>query len=266
MATEKKINHSKMKLGKRPPRLDDRTFQLSSYLNDEERPPMPHEWRWAEKIEPTKWGLMRNKRAENCTCAAAGHFIMAWTSSTGKMKRPRDKAVMQTYIALTGYDPVTDANDDGAYSIDVLKYWRKNDIDGHKILAFAAMDPKNHRQIKEAIYLFGGCFAGLALPLSAQKQAVWDVPPGGATGRGELASWGGHAVLIIGYSKEGLLCVTWGKEKMLTWDFWDAYCEEAFAAFSEDFIKDEKTPTGINIHTLTRDLDILKQKKARQAS
>src|SRR5258708_771924 len=112
----KRVDHSKMKLGKRPPRKDDRTFRLNAYLRHEKLPPVPDECNWGDKIEPDKWGMMRNMHIENCTCAAAGHFIMSWTSNTGKLFKPRDKAIIETYIALTGYDPETDKNDTGAYS------------------------------------------------------------------------------------------------------------------------------------------------------
>jgi len=256
----KKVDHSKMKLGKHPPKHDPRTFQLSAYLRHEELPPVPDEWNWGHKIEPDKWGMMCNRKIENCTCAAAGHFIMTWTSNTGKLFKPSDKAILKTYCTLTGYDPKTGKNDTGAYSIDVLKYWRKNDIEGHKIFAFASVDKKNHREVKQTIYLFGGCYVGLGLPKSSVKQHVWSVPPEGPTGDGALCSWGGHAVLITGYNEHGLKAITWGKEKILTWDFWDAYCEESFAVLSEDFVKNNKTPAGIDVHTLREDLDALKKK------
>lgn len=257
----KRVNYSKMKLGKKPVRHDDRTFQLATYLNKEKLISIPDKWNWGSKVEPTKWGMMRNRHIENCTCVTAGHFIMAWTSNTGRFFKPRDKAIVATYITLTNYDPVTDANDIGVYSIDLLKYWRKNEIDGHKILAFAAVNFHDHEEVKEAIYLFGGCFAGIGLPISCQKQHIWDVPPEGETGDAAHGSWGGHAVLITGYNEYGLKCVTWGKEKKMTWAFWDAYCEEAYAVFSEDFIKDDKTPTGIDIRSLQNALAELKRKK-----
>src|SRR5258708_2783758 len=103
----KRVDHSKMKLGKRPPKKDDRTFRLSTYLRHEHLKPVPDELNWGHKIEPNKWGMMRNAHIQNCTCAAAGHFIMAWTSNMGKLCRPKDSSILQVYSALTGYDPKT---------------------------------------------------------------------------------------------------------------------------------------------------------------
>jgi hypothetical protein len=255
------VDHSKMKLGKLPPKHDPRTFKLSEYLRKKKLPEIPDEWNWGHKIDSDKWGMMHNHKIDICTCAAAGHFVMAWTSNTGKLIKPRDKEVLKAYSAVTGYDPKTGKNDTGAYSLDVLKYWRKNYIDKHKIFAFAALKLKNRLQLKQTTFLFGGCYAGFGLPLSAMKQNIWAVPPEGKKGKGKLGSWSGHAVLIIGYSPEGLRVITWGKEKIMTWDFWDAYCEESYAVFSDDFIKDNKTPAGIDVHALREDLAALKKKK-----
>ena len=72
----------------------------------------------------------------------------------------------------------------------------------------------------------------------------------GAAGDGEIGSWEGHAVLITGYYNNGLRIVTWGKEMIMTWEFWEAYCEESYVIFSEDFINKKKTPAGIDIEAL----------------
>ncbi len=256
----KEVDHSKMKLGKHAPKQDARTFQLSAYLQHDELPATPDDWNWGHKVGADKWGMMCNRKVENCTCAAAGHFIMTWTSNTGKLFKPSDKAILKTYSALTGYDPKTGANNTGACAIDVLKHWRKNDIEGHKIFAFAEVDHRKHQLVKQTVFLFGGCYVGLGLPKSSVKQTVWDVPPVGVNGEGAFNSWGGHAVLITGYNTEGLRAITWGKEKFMTWDFWDAYTDESFAVFSEDFIKNNQNPAGVNVNALKLDLEKLKDK------
>ena len=103
----KSVDHSKMKLGSHPPKKDDRNFQLNTYLHHEALPPIPHEWNWGEKIPPHRWGAMCNMKLENCTCAAAGHFIMTWTVNTGDLFKPSDKAILKAYSAITGYNPKT---------------------------------------------------------------------------------------------------------------------------------------------------------------
>ena len=61
-----------------------------------------------------------------------------------KMATPSDKQVVAAYSAITGYNPSTGANDNGAVEIDVLNYWRQTGIAGHKIGAYVALglDPE----------------------------------------------------------------------------------------------------------------------------
>ncbi|MDE3213079.1 MAG: hypothetical protein KGM98_07575 [Bacteroidota bacterium] len=254
-----RVDHSKMKLGRLPAKNDPRTLHITGYLADHPDHFLPEKWYWGEKVPPNRWGIMYNQRIEDCTCAAAGHFVMTWSSSTGRLVRPKNEVILETYRALTGYDPKTRKNDTGATVIDLLKYWRKYYIDGHKIMAFARVDPKNHKQVRQTVYLFGGCYVGLNLPESAKKQAVWKVPPKGITGRGKPGSWSGHCVLIIGYDPKGLQAVTWGKVKTMTWEFLETYCEEAYAVFSEDFVKNHHTPIGVNVEQLKTDVEKLRR-------
>ena len=101
----------------------------------------------------------------------------------------------------------------------------------------------------------------MALPISAQTQQVWSVPPGGPTGDGKPGSWGGHAVPVMGYDSHGLTVITWGAPKVMTWQFWAAYCDEAYAVLSMDFLKadpnnpnDPVSPNGFDLAALQADL------------
>ncbi len=136
----------------------------------------------------------------------------------------------------------------------MLNYWRKKGIAGHKILAFAALDPRNIEHVKQSVYLFGGTYIGVQLPLSAQAQDIWDVPSTGPTGDGEPGSWGGHAVCVVAYNATGLWVVTWGKLQFMTWAFWHTYCDEAYAVFSTDMLAKGKSPAGFDLPQLQADL------------
>jgi hypothetical protein len=89
---------------------------------------------------------------------------------------------------------------------------------------------------------------------------VWDVPAEGATGDGEPGSWGGHCVPAVAYfSDETITCVTWGGLQNMTWKFWDAYCDEAYAVISPEWCsKNSCNPNGVNIKQLMADLSALK--------
>jgi hypothetical protein len=246
-------DHSRMKLGKQQALHDPRTLQLTNYLKPEALPPPPAAKDWGKGVG--NWGMMLNDTIGDCTCAAAGHLIMEWTANAGKEITPSDGDILKAYEAVSGYNPETHANDNGAVETTVLKYWRKTGIAGHKIGAFAALTPGNRTHIEDGAFLFEGVYIGLALPVSAQRQAIWATPPQGPTGTGAPGSWGGHAVPIVAYDARGLTCITWGQRKRMTWDFWNNYCDEAYAILSQDlFEPNAKSPAGFDLAQLQADL------------
>lgn len=258
-----KIDFSKIKFGRRPKASDERTFKLSGYLKEETTPPIPKRHNWGKKIKKNKWGDMGNLKAELCTCAAAGHYVMTWTSNTGRLKRPNDKDIMKAYRELTNYNPDTDENDEGVEALKVLRYWRKIGIAGEKIVAFAELEDGNHELLHKTIYLFGGCYVGLNLPQFALEQfnttKKWTIPR--RVKKKDAEKKYAHMVHVTGYHNDELRLVTWGKEIIMTVDFWKKYGEESYAVFSETFIKNDKTPTGIDMDVLLNDIETLKKQK-----
>ena len=256
-----RIDPRKLKLGKQIARHDPRTLLLASYMTPA-LPAAPPICDLTSKV--SDWGMMENDQLGDCTCAAAGHLIMEWTANAGKkMVMPTDKQIVDAYSAITGYNPTTGANDNGAVEVDVLNYWRQSGIAGHKIAAYMALEPANHTHIMDSVYIFEGCYIGLQLPISAQDQVKnhqpWSVPPSGASGDGKPGSWGGHAVPVVAYDSRGVTVVTWGALQTMTWSFWEAYCEEAYAILSADYLTGKKTtPQGFNMQQLQADLADLK--------
>jgi len=246
-----------VKLGKLPPRHDPRTLQLTKYLDARTLPPPPASVDFASLVDG--WPMMKNDTIGDCTCAAAGHMIEQWTTYAKKAFTPNDSVIVDAYAAITGYDPITGLNDNGAVILDVLNYWRRNGIASHDIAAYAGLEPKNHTELKDAVAIFGNAYLGLALPLSAQNQAVWAVPSGGAVGAGAPGSWGGHAVPVVSYDVRGLTVITWGEQKRMTWTFLDTYCDEAYAVLSSDWINTltAETVTHLNLAMLETDLKLL---------
>lgn len=241
------------KLGKAAPRHDSRNLMLGKYLTTE-FPNPPAAVDYAQKVRQP-WGMMLNDRLGNCTCAAAGHMILQWTANAGVAVVPPDDSILSAYEGITGYNPANPDSDQGAVELDVLNYWRQTGIAGHKIGAFAAIHPWNRAEVRAAVWLFGGLYIGVALPASAQGASVWDVPPYGCTGAGTPGSWGGHAVEVVAYDADGLTVITWGAPMKVTWQFWDAYVDEAYAILSNDFLVGGiATPAGFDLAALTNDL------------
>src|SRR5580704_7817183 len=160
------VDPRKLKLGKQVARHDPRTLLLAAYLTPA-LPTAPASFDLTSKVQA--WGMMDNDQIGDCTCAAAGHLIMEWTANAKKKgSTPTDTQIVAAYSAITGYNPATGANDNGAVEIDVLNFWRQSGIAGHKIGAYMALEPANHNHIMDSVYIFGGCYIGLQLPISAQ--------------------------------------------------------------------------------------------------
>jgi hypothetical protein len=245
-----------MKLGKLAPKIDNRTLQLANYLDTAKLPTIPTQEDWSGKVP--SWPLYGNDVLGDCTAAGVGHMLMCWSANANTEVVPTDHDVVTLYSAVSGYDPSTGENDNGAVEIDVLNYWRKTGIASHKIYAYASLGTRNHNLIKAAVYLFGGIYIGIALPLSAQNQDVWDISANGFRGDGRPGSWGGHAINLVGFTQDYLIGVTWGALKKMTWAFADHYMDEAYAVLSQDFIDSKGiAPNAVNWSALQADLKIV---------
>ena len=244
---------SELKLGKLPVRTDVRTLLLARYVDRSVLPEPPPSLDLAAAVR--RWPMYANDRLGDCTCAAAGHMVEAWTAAArGAAVEIPEREVVEAFEAVKLVDPLTGA--EGAIELDVLRYWRAAGIGGHRIGAFARLGVADHLLARTGAYLFGGLYIGLELPLSAQSQAVWDWS-GRLDGPARPGSWGGHAVDVVGYDAAGLTVVTWGAPKAMTWPFWDRYCDEAYCIISEDFLRDGRSPAGFDVASLRHDLALV---------
>jgi hypothetical protein len=242
------------KLGKQRPKIDSRTLQFGAYLTAQLAPPPPAV-NWAKPV--TQWPMMGNDQYGDCTCAAAGHMIEEWTANTGAVEVLPDTAILQAYNYFAHGNP-----DAGANMLDVLKYWRKTGIGGDKISAFAQLEPQSDIELQDAVSIFGNCYIGLELPNFAVApntdflKTPWLVPAGGAVGNAAPNPNNGHCVPAVAYDQRFIYVVTWGALKTMSWQFYDAYADEAFAVLSTDWINKKlgTAPPGFDMATLQQDL------------
>jgi hypothetical protein len=216
---------------------------------------------WTANIAPKGWEMMGNDTYGDCTCAAAGHMIMDWTANTGPT------VVIPTPDILKFYDHFSHGNADaGANMLDVLKYWQSQGLDKHKIIVFTALELKNDVQVKDAVNLFGACYIGVALPdfaVAAGKdplQIPWIVPPKGPVGDAAPNPNNGHCIPAVAYDERNVYVVTWGQFKAMSWQFYNAYAEEAYAVIGKDWFAKKlngKAPSGFDLATLEQDLKTL---------
>lgn len=244
-----------MKTGKLAPKHNPKTLPFGKYLTGELPSPATKAYREYKVPEAAKQ-MFGNDTIGDCTCAGAANLLILATCHTGTVVIPTLQDVIGLYSVVSGYDPTTGANDNGAAMTDVLEQLRTNGLSGHKILAWAKIDHTNlvHRQL--GVDLFGGTYVGVQLPQSAQTQfsagQSWEVD--------DSQIEGGHAIIHPGYGSEGGDYVTWAKWDQKASSAWEsAYIDEEYIVVTEDWLNQatQKTPGGIDLATLEADLKLL---------
>lgn len=235
--------------GRLPARRDRRTLKLSAYTSGLPKPPAAVDW----LSQVTDWPVYLNQEIGDCTVAAAGHMIEAWTRyGSGTEISVTDQDILAAYENISGYDPSTGANDNGAVELDVLNYWRQHGVGGHKIRAFAKINHRNLTEVRQAINLFGGIYIGIQVPQSAEDQFAAGQPWTPVCGSPIL---GGHAVPVGAYDTRTFTCVTWGRTQPMSNRWWRRYVEEAWAIVTLDFLDAHgHDPQGLDLHQLLADL------------
>lgn len=204
----------------------------------------------------TAWPVFANDSHQDCTAAGAAHLVMVWSKQVGKPLPISDADVLALYALYNG------GVDQGGTMIDALNAWRAHPFGGQPeggIKAYVSLDVKNLDHVRAAAWLFSGLYIALDLPLTAEGQAVWDyvtMPDGTATTAANPGTWGGHCVVVVGYTAAGPLVVTWGALKQMTWAFWSHYAVEAYAILplAYDDLNGALTASGFNEDQLQADL------------
>jgi hypothetical protein len=240
-------------LGKLPVRTDVRTLSLARYVDRAKLPSPPATF--DETAHVRDWPMYANDRIGDCTIAAAGHMIEAWTASgRGHAVEVPEAGVLAAFGKVKQVDPAT--GEAGAVVLDVLRLWRSHGIAGHRIGAYARVSVHDYELVRSAAWLFGGLYLGLQLPVTAECQRTWDWS-GSLSGPAAPGSWGGHAVDVVRYGAHTLTAVTWGRLQELTWRFLDRYCDEAYCILSADFLAGDQAPNGFDLQALKVDLALV---------
>jgi hypothetical protein len=241
------------KLGKLPARLDSRTLKVSNYFA-EELPPPPPVKSWLGAV--TNWGEFLNDQLGDCTIAGCCHAIQVCSLAAGGEITLPDSDALHYYEKWCGYVNGDPSTDNGGVEINILNNWRKYSFAQHALDGYASANFKDHTEIQQAVTLLGGTYIGLELPLTAQRQDVWDVVPEW-TSDAQPGSWGGHCVWVAAYDADTLTCITWGENLQMTWAFWDAYVSEAYALALNIWFEKGPAPSGFNKAALLADLAAL---------
>lgn len=232
---------------------DARTLQAETYFT----PRLPAPPTALTRSIGVTLDMYANDQIGDCGVAAPANYtrVVSFTDQRVQQNIPLGD-VLTAYSALSGFDPVTGANDDGVVLLRMLRYWRSIGIGGHRIGAFASVDPDSQRETEQAVSLFGGVIVGASLPKAAAMQnsegQTW-TPTRGRDGK--PGSWGRHAMVVIDYDPTGVTFGTWGQLQRATWPWYFQCVDESYAVVSPDWLgPDGKSPAGLNAAQLAADL------------
>ncbi len=120
------VVHAHYKLGKKEAVHNPAEPRLALYTAALAAP--PPSCGYTQKIKA--WGMMGNDNAGDCAYAGMGHAILQWSTYAQKPFVPSTNQVLAGYEALTGYNPVTGANDTGCVLNDVIAAMVKTGLAG----------------------------------------------------------------------------------------------------------------------------------------
>jgi hypothetical protein len=220
----------KYRFGKKAVKFDVKNLKMTKYMVNVPDPPVEFDnleiaFRKLKNTNiSTLFPMDGNNKYGNCVVAGMAHLVTAFHSRIGELQIPPEQDVIKFYKKLSG------CRDRGLVMLDTLKYWRKNDFYGHKILAFGQVNLKSHKNVKQCIHLFGGVDLGFQVQDDAIKDfdnnvaynnnVVWTPGP---------SSGGGHCVVAVSYDEYTVGVLTWGGFIRGTWDWWDTMVDEAYA-------------------------------------
>lgn len=249
-----------LRLGKKPATDDAQDLLFTKYVDAAQIPPAPAEFGHEKLFPPKGWGMLGNDEWGDCAWAGPAHETMLLSTEGGHPATFTTAGVLSDYAAGTGFDPKagpsgSNPTDRGSNVREVLSYRRKTGIvdaaqKRHKIGAFVKLEPKNLAQIYQAMYLFQAVGIGIEFPGSAMEQfhegKPWSVVPGAQIE-------GGHYVCCVA-KHQNIDVVTWGALQPMTVEFFEKYCDEAWAYLSTEDLQQEKDPEGFNLSQLKEDL------------
>jgi hypothetical protein len=237
-------SHPFLRIGKAPAKRDSRNIQLGYLLGLVKRRTLPEQWDFDADVarEPIPTPMFANDRVGNCLIASRAHMTLRFEYfEQGKILDIADSTVIEEYEREIEHMASAKKR---LHMLDSLKAWRKHGwtIRGktYKIFAFAEVDRRSVHQIKTAVRQLHGVYAGFALPNSAYEQILRGQPWHIARGEvGKPNPSNGHCVYVCGYTKDGPVCVTWGRKQPMTWDFFTRCSDEAYAIVDDrdPFIK-----------------------------
>jgi hypothetical protein len=229
--------------------------------------PLPNSPSYVDReSKVSAWPMYKNDTVGDCTVAAVLHMVASFTAFSGSVPGGAmftDDEAIKIYSAVSGYNPVTGANDNGATLASVCQYMVKigaTDVNGkvHKFAAWAEVgDYTNTSLLKRITNAFGTAYLAIDFPDSAMTQFNDGLPWTYVAGS---PNDGGHAIPLQ-YSAENTgtmddeTIITWGAEWKMNEAFWHHQGVEAVAVVSADDVNvtSGTNPAGLALTQLVSD-------------
>lgn len=183
-----------------------------------------------------------------CGWAGPDHIQMAWNQyAHGKCASWGNDTLLQLYGATGGYVLGDASTDNGTRLQDNLDYWRKEGVNGDKILFFGALRPGSWFRAERvaALRAFGGILLGHSWPESAETQF-----PGPLTYVPSSPAAGGHCTVQLGEltGMNEVRDCCWGQIVPASTGFLLHTVVEAWVIGSSDFIEvNGRNPSGVDL-------------------
>jgi hypothetical protein len=262
------VQDKKLKLGRKRPVARGPRLRLGNYLlrNLPEPPPSVDYRNFAETSLANPY---LNRDLGDCVIAGGGHVRGVTSGGAGQEVVFSNDQIAQMYSAIGGYDPNAplDPNgnnptDNGCDEQTALNYWTETGFpDGVKLAGWLAVDARDPREYRSALWLFENLFFGIELP------DAWIESPPERSGftwnvKGNPDPNNGHCIVGVGYDQNGVIIDTWGMTGLITDAAVARYCVapaggELYTLLSPDMINraTDKAPSGLNWSQLIQDFD-----------
>lgn len=248
------------KLGKQNPLKLMETPSLGDHMESQQHWPEVKARGWEYAVAPEKLECLGNDKVGNCAIAMAMHHAQIDTAAAGNPLTPTEQLTLETYSAITGYDPKqTDENgdnptDQGTTFIELFRYWKNHgipllDVRGnivmHKILGWAALDLNSVPQQRYACDTFGCTLTGIKCARNLMTDTSdWVYDP-------KSPILGGHGVLRAGQGAIGQHFISWGFSIPAPWSMSLHLADEDFIVTTPFWLNRQGvSPSGLDLNGL----------------
>jgi hypothetical protein len=247
------------KLGKHPVDLAHlaKMPKIENYLNLSVLPSIPAAFDWSMRDGvPFEYGMDGNDLYGDCPFASACHQIGTWTGQNGTEVVATEEDALDAYARFTGFRRDDPSTDNGANMLQVALQWRTKPIMGRTIKAFATVDMRRPDLVAAAANLFGGVWAGWALPTAWQGADEWQTGPN-TSGQWAPGSWGYHATHMMLASPAMFGLKTWGQHMCVSPKALATYSDEGYVLTCDAWLTDGRCPAGVDGEALAADLKLV---------